>query len=296
MDFPWDAYAARIGLEGPVSRDEAGLEALHHAQFHAIAFENLDIHLGREIALDPKALVAKLVDRRRGGYCFELNGLLLLALRHLGFDARPLLARVHLHTPPSGRTHQLNAVTLADRTWLLDAGFGGGGPRRPLLLEDGWESHDGPWGFRIERRDPWGWLMSSREDGAWRESYSFDLGHVTAQDIAVANFFTSHSPLTHFTQVRVVSRPTAGGRISLRDQELTRAEGTVSDDQGAGPPVPRISRETIPPGEPTLEVLEREFGLRVEARFDQFRRPHDRDRAPRPLDAHGPGTSSRSPE
>ena len=166
---------------------------------------------------------------------------------------------MHLESPPSGRTHQLNAVALGDATWLMDVGFGAGGPRRPLLLADGWETVGEHWGFRLERREPWGWLMSSLTPDGWRPSYSFDLGHVTPADIAVANFFTSHSPDTHFTRTRVVSRPTADGRVSLRNQVRTRVVGadTVVDE--------------IPPGAPTMAVLADEFGLVVDAAFGDFR-------------------------
>lgn len=261
MTFPWSAYAERTGLDRTPFVDEPGLFAVHHAQFHAIAFENLDIQLGREIGLEPETLLDKLVSHRRGGYCFELNGLLLLALRHLGFEARPLLARVHLQQPPSGRTHQLNEVRLDGRTWVVDAGFGASGPRQPLLLEDGFEASGEHWGYRIDRRPPWGWMMSTREgrDAPYRESYSFEQSHVTPADIAVSNFFTSHSPLTHFTRCRIASRPTPDGRISLRDQELTRLAAGVA------------SVETVAGGPATMELLEREFGLVVDARFEDFR-------------------------
>lgn len=107
-----------------------------------------------------------------------------------------------------------------------------------VTLADGWEVRGEHWGFRIERREPWGWLMSSWEGGAWRDSYSFDPGHVTPQDIAVSNFFTSHSPDTHFTRMRVVSRPTVAGRISLRDHlHAARAAGSMP---GASGPARRI--------------------------------------------------------
>jgi N-hydroxyarylamine O-acetyltransferase len=263
VSFDWSAYARRVGLEGRPAPDEDGLFRLHRAQFHAIPFENLDIQLGREIDLAPASLVAKLVERRRGGYCFELNGLLLLALRDLGYDARPLLARVHLESPPGGRTHQIDAVTLGERTWLMDAGFGAGGPRQPLVLEDGFEARGDGWGYRIERRAPWGWLMSTL-DGTWKDSYSFDLGWVTPQDIAVGNFYTSHSPDTHFTRMRVVSRPTRDGRISLRNQTLTRV--------AAG----RQTTEEVPEAGPTLALLEREFGIVLDASWEEFRPVADR--------------------
>ena len=258
MDFPWDAYAARVGLDAPPRTDEDGLFALHRAQFHAIPFENLDIQLGRPIDLSPTGLVEKLVHQPRGGYCFELNGLLLLALAHLGFRARPVLARVHLQAPPSARTHPLDAVSLGSRTWLADAGFGAGGPREPFPLEDGWEIRGPNFGFRLRREEPWGWMLSTLEGDEWKRSYSFDLGHVTVADIELGNFYTSHSPRSHFTRMRVASLPNATGRVSLRNQELTRLVNGET------------TRERIPEGEATIGILEREFGIRLGVAFDAF--------------------------
>jgi N-hydroxyarylamine O-acetyltransferase len=138
-----DAYLARVGLSAAPGVDENGLRELHDAQFHSIPFENLDIHLGREILLDPESLSKKLVGKLRGGYCFELNGLLLLAMNALGFTARPLLARVHLGDSPTSLTHQISLVSLEGRDWIVDAGFGAGGPRRPYLLKSGRTTEQG---------------------------------------------------------------------------------------------------------------------------------------------------------
>src|SRR4051794_15409028 len=90
-----DAYLARVGYQGPLVPTADLLQALHRAQVYTIPFENLDIHLGRPIRLDAAALVAKLVQGARGGYCYELNGLFRLVLRWLGF-------------PPQVRTQVLN--------------------------------------------------------------------------------------------------------------------------------------------------------------------------------------------
>lgn len=223
--FQLDAYLQRIALRTVPSVDEAGLRALHAAQFATIPFENLDIHLGRPIGLDGDSLRRKLVDRARGGYCFELNGLLLLALRAIGFDARPILARVHLGESISGRTHQTTLVELGRRRWIVDAGFGAGGPREPLLLSDDRECRGKHWGYRLRTSEPWGTMLQSLERGAWVDSYSFDLGHVTDADIALGHHYTSTSPASHFTTTRVASLPNAAGRASLRELEYTRWEG-----------------------------------------------------------------------
>src|SRR5690606_36486392 len=121
------AYLARIGISRPPAADAAGLDALQQAHRSTIAFENLDIPLGREISLDPGQVFDKMVTRRRGGYCFEHNQLFLRALRAIGFQARPLLARGWLGAgddiPP--RAHTLNLVQIDGADWIADAGFGG---------------------------------------------------------------------------------------------------------------------------------------------------------------------------
>jgi N-hydroxyarylamine O-acetyltransferase len=257
MEFPLTDYLNRIGLCAIPVPDWEGLRQLHHAQFFSIPFENLDIQLGRPIELDPGKLIDKLIYGRRGGYCFELNGLLLLALKALGFEARPILARVHLSTPPSGRTHQINAVQLKSETWLVDAGFGAGGPRIPMLLKDGWTQVQDDSGFRIKKFEPYGWMMQSWES-AWKDSYTFDEELVTERDIEMANFFTSHSPQSHFTTMRTVSLPLAGGRISLRNQTFTRIQKNVKQ-------VRELEESE------TMDVLVREFGLKLDATFSQFK-------------------------
>jgi N-hydroxyarylamine O-acetyltransferase len=177
-----DAYLGRVGLPGAPATDVEGLHRLHTAQFFTIPFENFDVLEGRGVDLEPDAVFDKLVASRRGGYCFELNGLMLRVLCALGFDARALLARVHLTDPPSGRTHQLNLVRFGSEPWVIDVGFGGGGPRAPLPLREG-TTDCGAASFELSRCEPWGWMLRTLESGEWRSSYSFDMGHVTGADI-----------------------------------------------------------------------------------------------------------------
>ena len=257
MEFPLADYLQRIGLDSVPAADRQGLSQLHHAQFFSIPFENLDIQLGRLIKLDSRSLIDKLIYKKRGGYCFELNGLLLMALETLGFSARPLLARVHLEDPPSGRTHQVNAVQLGSETWLIDAGFGAGGPRFPMLMKDGWSHMQGGVGFRVLRKEPYGWIVQSWES-SWKDSYSFEEGWVSGPDIEVANFYTSHSPQSHFTTMRTVSKPTDNGRTSLQNQVLTILHGDSEQ-------VREVEESE------TLDVLAREFGLNLTVNFSDFR-------------------------
>src|SRR5688572_2362429 len=98
-NFDLDAYLARIGLTGKIAPDFETLQAVARQHATTIPFENLDVLLGRPISLEPAALLQKLVHGKRGGYCFEQNNLLLLALRAIGYDVTPLGARVRWQIP-----------------------------------------------------------------------------------------------------------------------------------------------------------------------------------------------------
>lgn len=121
------AYFSRLGWTGEPDVSIDTLRELHLQHNSAIPFENLDVLLPREIHLDDRALEEKLIVARRGGYCFEQNGLLERVLREIGFNVRSLLGRVVLANPPQmpPRTHRLLLVEVAGERWIADVGFGG---------------------------------------------------------------------------------------------------------------------------------------------------------------------------
>jgi arylamine N-acetyltransferase len=164
--FDLDQYLARIGLKAPPEPTAEGLALLQRAHRLSIPFENLDVILGRGIAIDSASVFAKLVTARRGGYCFEHNRLFGDALDALGFVHRPLLARVWLgiQGPPPPRTHTLSLVTIDGRDWIADAGFGGS-YAPPMPLADG-ESASAPDGaqFRLMRDPLHGWMLERDGD------------------------------------------------------------------------------------------------------------------------------------
>lgn len=235
-------YLARIGLPRAPAADAAGLAAVVAAQRLAIPFENLDIPLGLGIRIDPASVAAKLLDDRRGGYCFEQNGLLLAALQVFGFAARPLLGRVRLGlpddvTPP--RSHVLLLLDLAGEAWIADAGFGGSfvpplrladgasattpdGAEHRLLQQGQRGSAEGEW--LLQRRGP-AELTDGRGAGAggWAAQYSFDLAEVAADDLEQANHWTATRPGVRFTSTVVASRILPDGFASLVDNVLSVA-------------------------------------------------------------------------
>ena len=248
--FDLDAYISRIELPALPTRDAAGLSRLQWQHRLRIPFENLDVRLGRGIAIDSAAVAAKLVDARRGGYCFEHNRLFLDALAALGFEARPLLARVWLGAtavPPL--THTLALVTIDGGRWIADAGFGGS--YTPILpLADGAEA-TAPDGarFRLVRDDPragdGGWMLlrdgdSATTDGrgtgdGWRPQYSFTLDMVHDSDLAMGNHWSATAAASRFVNHNVVSIVLPHGFASLTGRTYRRraadttAEGDITD-------------------------------------------------------------------
>jgi N-hydroxyarylamine O-acetyltransferase len=232
--FDLPAYLTRIGLRDIPAPDADGLALVQRAHRLAIPFENLDIPLGRGVSLDPDAVFDKIVSRRRGGYCFEQNQLFLRALLALGFDARPLLARVWLgasETPP--KTHTLNLVTLDGARWIADAGFGGS-YTPPLVLAEGMEAITSDGAHHRLRTDPdHGWMLERHGDATltdgrgaqhegWLPQYSFTLEPVAPADLALANHWTSTAPDTRFTTLRVASIALPNGFASLTDRQYSR--------------------------------------------------------------------------
>ena len=231
MGFDLPAYLARIQLPAPITADAAGLQQLQRAHRLAIPFENLDIPLGRAIAIDAASVFAKLVTARRGGYCFEHNRLFGDALAAMAFAARPLLGRVWLNagdaTPPLN--HAVTLVTLGGGDWLADAGFGASyAPAMPL--SDGAEA-TAPDGarWRLAADVTQGWMLArnggaattdGRGDGpGWQRQYSFTLNAVGDDDLAHGNDWACASPDSRFTRLRVVSLPLPTGFASLTDRQ-----------------------------------------------------------------------------
>lgn len=237
------AYLDRIGLLHAPAPDLAGLTAVHRAHRLAIPFENLDIRLGRGIAINAPSVFAKLVTGRRGGYCFEQNSLFLQALRTLGFAARPLLARVWLMaeaTPPL--THTLNLITIEGRDWIADAGFGGSFSP-PMPVEDGarTEALDGT-AHRLIRSDARTWMLERSGDHRatdgrsantqdWQAQYSFTLDRVETIDLELSNHWTSTRPNTRFTTLSVASLVLEDGFISVLDRHVSTHREASNDNR-----------------------------------------------------------------
>ena len=222
------AYLERIACQGPHRATPDTLEALHRAHLAAIPFENLDVRLGRPIRLDLDSLEAKLVEGRRGGYCFEQNTLFAAALRALGFDVDTLEARVRRGSGSLlPRTHMVLRVRVGGRDWLADVGFGADGPLVPVPL-DGSPSEQPGVTYRVVPEGDVLVLQSGR-DGVFTDQYAFGLHPAHPVDYEVANHFTSTHPSSPFVQTATVQRVTAEARHALRGLTHTARRGQHDD-------------------------------------------------------------------
>jgi N-hydroxyarylamine O-acetyltransferase len=217
-----DAYLERIDYRGPRSPSIAALRALHVAHLMTVPFENLSIHSQEPIVLHDTALYEKIVARRRGGFCYELNGLFSALLRALGFDVTRLSATVMNDEGQFGPAFDhMTLMVKLDERWLADVGFGDCFVR-PLRLDSAEAQVQGRRRYRIDLAGKAHFLWQQEGNDPWRVQYRFDLTPYEYDDFAEMCHYHQTSPLSHFTQRRVCSRATPEGRITLRDRRLIR--------------------------------------------------------------------------
>lgn len=227
MNPPFDLsrYFARIGYDGPATPTLDVLRRLHRLQPQAIPFENLDPLTGVRVALDVPAIVAKLVDRRRGGYCFELNKLFYTALTQIGFRVTPLIARVCWMRPPEAATaltHMLLRVDLDGEIWFADIGFGGVTLTAPLRHEPGVSQRTPHGTFRVvEAAVPGEIELAFETASGWQPVYRFALKPAEWVDYEAGNWFTSTYPDSLFVNDLVACRVLPEGRATLVNHVLT---------------------------------------------------------------------------
>ena len=220
-----DAYLERINYNGAREVSAETLRALQVAHLMSVPFENLSIHAGESIVLDEDALFTKIVEQRRGGFCYECNGLFAGLLRALGFDVVMLGAGVAHATGGFGPIfdHMALMVTLAER-WLVDVGFGDSFIE-PLRLDSRADQVQGTRSFRLVDEDVHIVVMLRNETEDWQPQYRFKLQPYTFPDYEEMCRFHQTSPESHFTKNLVCSRATADGRITLSGMRFITTSG-----------------------------------------------------------------------
>ncbi len=228
-------YLERIDYHGSLEPTMATLQALHEAHMYTVPFENLDIGLGRTIRLDENALYEKIVEQRRGGFCYELNGLFARLLQTLGYRVDLLSAAVARAAGGFGpEFDHLTLLVHLEEDWLADVGFGDSF-RQPLRLQSELVQEQ-EWGRYRLVRDGQYWLTQEWHE-EWKPGYRFTLQPHVLDDFSEMCRYHQTSPESGFTKHSTCSLATHYGRITLSDLRLiitrngTREERALADQR-----------------------------------------------------------------
>ena len=216
-------YLSRIGINSPQNTNLQTLIALHKSHILNVPFENLDIHLGREITLDLEKFYTKIVLNNRGGFCYELNGSFYNLLSNLGYKAKMISARVANSKGDFGKEFDHMAIIVKlDDEWLVDVGFGDSFIG-PVKLELGLPQKQYGIFYKIIKHDEDYFKLQKSSDGEkYIDQYIFKLDERALSDYAEMCIHNQTSPTTMFTQKRICTMATKDGRITLSDLELIR--------------------------------------------------------------------------
>jgi N-hydroxyarylamine O-acetyltransferase len=223
------AYLRRIRYDGSVRPDLTTLRAIHRAHQYAIPFENLDVLLRRSVVMDLEAIYDKIVRRRRGGWCYELNGVMGWALQEIGFEVMRIGAGVmRVQAGDAQLGNHLCLLAYLDQPYLFDVGFGGS-LAEPLPLRES-EREDRPYRLGLSELgdDYWRFAEIAHGDG---EAFSFDFRAAPADEALLARKcrFLQTDPASPFIQNLVVQRRTADTHLSLRGRVLATIHTTRVD-------------------------------------------------------------------
>ena len=244
-------YLSRIGLSASPSLSYEFLAQLQYAHVTHVPYENLDIVEKIPLSLEHDDIFCKVVEKNRGGYCFELNCLFSALLRELGFSTRDFLARfLRGETSIPVRRHRIIAVDLGDKTYICDVGMGQSAPRYPLVLEEGILQEQFGETYKFERDEFHGWILYDLHKGEWRKFCSFTEDRQLDIDFTLPSFYCEKHEASPFNKGVMVAIKTKDGRKAINGSdfkifvggELSFIEENMTDER-------------------RLEILKSEFGI-----------------------------------
>lgn len=203
-----DGYLQRIGASRTSS-----LAELHERHLLSVPFENLDTHMDTRIVLEIPWLYDKIVERRRGGFCYELNGLFAELLRDLGYEVELLAARVFGEEQRLGPPFDHLAL-LVDGAWLADVGFGA------------FSLHPLSWTSRDDQKDPFGMFRLADHgddvdvfhDGS--PAYRLERRPRELAEFVPTCWWQQTTPESHFCKGPMASLALLDGRITVTDEKI----------------------------------------------------------------------------
>ena len=218
-------------------------------QLFSVPFENLDIQQAKVVSLVPEEIYQKIVDRQRGGCCYEVNGLFAMALGALGIPYQFVAARPLTYPVRRSKTHMAIVATTEGEQWLCDLGFGAYGIREPVNLN--WldrEIRQDFDTFKLTGSPERNYLLQSVTDGAWKNLYEFNLSLQEWVDFEPANYLNSTHSDSIFVQWLMIVMPNPSGKDVLIGDRFK----SVSEGKSTGW---TVKRDEIP------ELLQQKFSL-----------------------------------
>ena len=225
-------YFNRIKFSGEAKPDAETLKQLHLQHMLNIPFENLDIHLGRKIILEPELLFEKIVEKKRGGFCYEMNGLFYEVLSAIGYKAKRISARVYNENGEAGKEfdHMAIIVNINGDEWLADVGFGNSF-LEPLKFELDLDQLQYGRKYRIVRLDAENYkFVCSIEGKPYSNMYRFSLIPRELKDYAGMCEFHQTSPQSHFTKNKICTLAANEGRITLSGMKYIVTKNGVKNE------------------------------------------------------------------
>ena len=267
-DMDVQKYLLRIGFVSPAGPSLDALRSVHTCHLLSVPFEDLTVHSGGRVRLDLPLLYDKIVNRRRGGFCYEMNGLFSWLLSELGFQVTLLSGQVKSYVtgrygPPFD--HLILMVTLEGRRWLVDVGFGVPGFTTPLSLETSCPQEQGHRVYRIRKgRDlhflEWQEEENRGADGEWTEIYKFSLCPRSLEDFTEMCQYHQSSPCSIFFCKSLCTVLKPGGRLTYIGRRLITS--TFPTEGGVLETTTReLKDEEIP------HILAEKFGIVLQSLF-----------------------------
>ena len=248
-NFSLQQYFDRIGFQKSGKADIATITDMMRCQLFTVPFENLDVQAKKVVSLIPEEIVRKILHKRRGGYCYEVNGLFAMALQAMGIPYQFVAARPMFYPVKRPKTHMALVLTLDGIRWLCDLGFGSYGIRAPMRLDllDVQVKQDSDT-FMLTMSDSHEYVLKAMVDGEWVNQYAFDLSRHEWIDFVPANYLNSTHPDAVFVQkLLIVLHDQAGRKILFGDTLKIVKNG-------------QTEQRTILPDD-RISMLSREFDL-----------------------------------
>ncbi|WP_305843014.1 arylamine N-acetyltransferase family protein [Photobacterium leiognathi] len=220
--FEITKYLRRIGIDKCIGNDFESVKRLHSSHFYNVPFENLEMVSNKNNKIDIKNVYERIVEKRKGGICFEFCLLIEEVFKNIGINYSSQLARIH-QPFITGCTHQFFIISIDDDEFIFDVGFGAKGPRGLLKLENGYVLEDNFNSSKVIYDEEIGWCIFSLEkcSNDWELIYSFTKNKITREDIEIAYFYVKNSPDSLLNKNKVVSIPLSNGRKSFKNDIIT---------------------------------------------------------------------------